>query len=128
VDGRTVGEVVPKSASTKEMSELWLYIQERLARITKDASLLPENRASHLSLAPLTGLDAPEPTDADEGAVQEVNTALPPIAEAASYAGPERRTAPDRREAARIFAGPERRANVFGRRSTDPYHDVSGRK
>jgi chromosome partitioning protein len=129
VDGRTVGEVVPKSASSKEMAELWLYIQERLARLTKDKSLLPENRASHLSLAPLSGLDAPEPSEADDDAVQEISPAPPPlVAEPAPYAGPDRRAAPDRREAARIFAGPERRANVFGRRSTDQYHDVSGRK
>src|SRR6185503_16242082 len=36
VDGRTVGEVVPKSASTKEISDLWIYVQDRLARLTKD--------------------------------------------------------------------------------------------
>jgi len=127
VDGRTVGEVVPKSASSKEMTELWLYVQERLARLTKDTSLLPENRASHLSLAPLTALDAPEPRDADEAPEPEPNIVMPAV-EAASYGGAERRATADRREAARVFAGPERRANVFGRRSTDQYHDMSGRK
>ncbi len=120
VDGRTVGEVVPKSASAKEMSELWGYIQERLARLTKDESLLPENRASHLSLAPLTALDAVEPPETDEVAVQEINVAAPPVA-APAYRGPERRIEPDRRETARIFAGPEKRTNVFGRRHGDHY-------
>ena len=36
IDGRTVGEVVPKSASAKEISDLWLYIQDRLSRLKKD--------------------------------------------------------------------------------------------
>jgi len=120
VDGRTVGEVVPKSASAKEMSELWGYIQERLARLTKDESLLPENRASHLSLAPLTALDAVEQPETDEAAVQEINVAAPPVA-APAYRGPERRIEPDRREAARIFAGPEKRTSVFGRRHGDHF-------
>jgi chromosome partitioning protein len=123
VDGRTVGEVVPKSASSKEMTELWLYIQDRLARLTKDESLLPEHRASHLSLAPLSALDATDPPETDEppavAAVQELTLAAP--AQAPAYSGPERRTQQDRREAARIFAGPERRSSVFGRRHSDHY-------
>jgi chromosome partitioning protein len=122
VDGRTVGEVVPKSASSKEMTELWLYVQERLARLTKDESLLPEQRASHLSLAPLSALDATDPPETDESAaaaVQEI--ALAPPVQGPAYSGPDRRTQPDRREAARIFAGPERRSSVFGRRHGDHY-------
>src|ERR1700712_5043646 len=42
IDGRTVGEVVPNSASAKEISDLWLYIQERLSRIVHDPKLLPD--------------------------------------------------------------------------------------
>ena len=42
IDGRTVGEVVPNSQSAKEISDLWLYIQERLSRIVRDPGLLPE--------------------------------------------------------------------------------------
>jgi chromosome partitioning protein len=70
VDGRTVGEAVPKSVSSKEISELWLYIQDRLARLTKDASLAPEIRPQHFSLAPLIGIDA-----ADEVETFEANAA-----------------------------------------------------
>src|SRR6476659_3363205 len=33
VDGRTVGEAVPKSASSKEIADLWVYLQDRLARM-----------------------------------------------------------------------------------------------
>src|SRR6476660_1809321 len=32
VDGRTVGEVVAKSVSAKEVSDLWTYLQDRLSR------------------------------------------------------------------------------------------------
>lgn len=37
VDGRTVGEVLPKCASAREVRELWAYVQDRLARVNKDA-------------------------------------------------------------------------------------------
>src|SRR5260221_7989853 len=33
VDGRTVGEIVPKSASAREVHDLWSYVQERLGKI-----------------------------------------------------------------------------------------------
>ena len=36
IDGRTVGEVVPGSASAKEVAELWLYIQQKLSKIVRD--------------------------------------------------------------------------------------------
>ena len=42
IDGRTVGEVTPNSQSAKEISDLWLYIQERLSRIVHDPALLPQ--------------------------------------------------------------------------------------
>src|SRR6185295_13156429 len=42
VDGRTVGEVMPKSASSKEVGELWAYIQERLSRLMHDPKYHPE--------------------------------------------------------------------------------------
>ena len=44
VDGRTVGEVVPKSHSAREVRELWLYIQDRLSRLTHDARLAPPSK------------------------------------------------------------------------------------
>jgi len=55
VDGRTVGEVIPDSPSAKEISELWVYIQDRLARLVKDPSLAPENRPDHFSISSLSG-------------------------------------------------------------------------
>jgi chromosome partitioning protein len=121
VDGRTVGEATPNSASAKEIKELWAYIQDRLARLTKDTSLAPESRPVHLSLAPLSGLEtdneeAPEP----EAAVPE------PAAPPGPPGGIERRVG-DRRDpqrSATLFAGPERRANVFGRRHGE--HVVTG--
>jgi len=130
VDGRTVGEVVPKSASAKEMGELWTYVQERLARLTKDKSLSTENRASHLSLAPLSALDSTDTPEPDDTSGHDMSL-QPQAPEAPAYVGPERRTGLERREPPRstsLFGGPEKRTGVFGRRSSDQYHDASGRK
>ena len=61
VDGRTVGEVVPDSPSAKEVNELWIYIQDRLARLVKDPTLAPENRPEYFAVSPLSpGLETPE--------------------------------------------------------------------
>jgi len=60
IDGRTVGEAVPKSASTKEVADLWAYIQGRLARLVKDASLIPEYQPPQFPLAGVTGGAGPE--------------------------------------------------------------------
>ena len=35
IDGRTVGEAAPKSQSAKEIADLWSYVQDRLAQLTK---------------------------------------------------------------------------------------------
>jgi chromosome partitioning protein len=142
VDGRTVGEAVPKSLSAKEVTELWVYLQDRLARLTKDATLLPESRPQHLSLAPLSALDAPEAPEPAEIAVPEMaelnGASMGPRHEAAAPAparadevifGGERRSGHDRRPPAApstLFAGPERRVGVFGRRGPDSYE--AGRK
>ncbi len=156
VDGRTVGEAVPKSVSSKEIAELWLYIQDRLARLTKDTSLAPETRPEHFSLAPLIGMDAADEVEPAEANASEPDPlelpSLPrptpprpgvlhqqwsePInghrveAEAVSDGGMDRRAGKDRREhplGSALFTGPERRAGVFGRRTADIY-DTSGRK
>jgi len=71
VDGRTVGEVVPDSPSAKEVSELWVYIQDRLARLVKDPSLAPENRPEHFSISSLSG--GSEDADALDPAAQLEN-------------------------------------------------------
>jgi chromosome partitioning protein len=105
IDGRTVGEVVPSSQSAKEISELWLYIQDRLSRIVKDPTLLPDIKPEHLAISSLL---AP--------AVEEM---LPPVIEAPPpppYEGPERRSGLDRRLLVEQ-RHPERRS--FGRRASD---------
>lgn len=54
IDGRTVGEAAPKSQSSREVADLWAYIQGRLARLVKDASLIPEFQPQF----PLAGISA----------------------------------------------------------------------
>jgi hypothetical protein len=61
VDGRTVGEVIPNSASAKEICDLWVYIRDRLARHVQDPTLSPENRPDHFSVGSLSAVvDEPE--------------------------------------------------------------------
>jgi chromosome partitioning protein len=114
VDGRTVGEVVAKSASAKEISDLWTYIQDRLYRLKRDPALLPDIRpqfslsalsASSDELLEEPGSISPEPpTDGIPGE-------LPPLMQ--PYAGSERRlNAPGT-----PHSGVERPANSFGRRT-----------
>lgn len=114
IDGRTVGEVLPNSPSAREITQLWLYIQEKLSRIVRDPALLPEFRPENLSINALLSTEA-------EGAVE-----LPPLVvesqpepqllETPVYDGQERRAGLERR----ILTQPrlvERRA--FGRRAND---------
>lgn len=61
VDGRTVGEVVPKSASTKEVHDLWAYVQDRLSRIVKDPKLASHENAASFAVQALSGLGPTEP-------------------------------------------------------------------
>jgi chromosome partitioning protein len=56
VDGRTVGEVTPQSASAKEVAALWTYVQDRLARIAHDSRLRPVH-AAELALTPLSAME-----------------------------------------------------------------------
>jgi len=123
VDGRTVGEVVPKSHSAREVRELWLYIQDRLSRLTKDRRFAPLATPQHLATSALTSLSDELASFGEDGesspesvptVVEE--TAPPPPA----YSGPERRQVPDRRENGHGFFGAgERRAHPFGRRASD---------
>jgi|KBSMisStandDraft_5_1062788.scaffolds.fasta_scaffold47346_2 chromosome partitioning protein len=112
IDGRTVGEVVPNSASAKEISDLWVYIQDRLSRIVRDPALLPDIKLNHLSINSLLA-----PTD--ENAAAEVAAKAAEIvaeaAEAPPYEGQERRVL-ERRVVGEVRI-PERRA--FGRRGSD---------
>ena len=107
IDGRTVGEAAPGSPSAREIRELWLYIQDRLARAVHDPRLLPDIKPD-FAVEPL--LEAAE----------EIALDLPPLVNAPDYAGPDRRGAPDRRQIAEQYRGPERRGHVFGRRRGDP--------
>ena len=110
IDGRTVGEVVPNSQSAKEISDLWVYIQEKLSRIVRDPGLLPDIKPDHLAVKSLLA--------EAEAAVEIVTPALEIIgsgpAEAAE--GAERRSGLDRRVLMEARAH-ERR--VFGRRAAD---------
>jgi hypothetical protein len=94
--------VVGKSASAKEVRELWLYVQERLSRLTHDARLSPGVRPAHFATGALSSLDYEPPP---EFAEEFEDDRLP--------AAPRR---PERRVATLPFGGPDRRAHPFGRR------------
>ena len=114
VDGRTVGEVVAKSQSAKEVRDLWLYIQDRLSRLTGDPKLLPEVRPAHFAVDALSSLGDDKPPPALEAdAAQDDMPPPPPLLP------PERRFNPERRLGAAPFGGPDRRAHPFGRRAAD---------
>ncbi len=108
VDGRTVGEVVAKSQSAKEVRDLWLYIQERLSRLTGDVKLLPEIKLAHFATDALSSLDErpaapaaaePDPVFMDEGPP-------PPPPAPPPLLPPERCFHPERRVSSRRSAAP----------------------
>jgi len=110
IDGRTVGEVVPDSPSAKEISELWIYIQDRLSRIVHDPALLPDFKLGHLAVNSLL------PT-AEEVAIAEAP--MPTLVEAPPlYEGPDRRLG----ERRLILEPRSHERRVFGRRATDQVH------
>ncbi|HSS13734.1 MAG TPA: ParA family protein [Rhizomicrobium sp.] len=109
IDGRTVGEVMPDCQSAKEISELWVYVQDRLSRIVHDPSLLPDFKLGHLAINSLL-------STTDEAAAEFV---IPPVVEAPVYEGPERRAGPERRL---ILEPRPHERRVFGRRATDQVH------
>ena len=96
VDGRTVGEVTPESASAKEIQQLWNYVQGRLARLKHDAAFAPAER-QNFALSGLSPADASEPVDAGDstGAMDKPVASPQPTPE--SYAGVERHSGLDRR-------------------------------
>jgi hypothetical protein len=67
------------SASAKEVNELWIYIQDRLARLVKDPSLAPETRPEYFSISSLSG-DVEEVDSVDHHSqpedMQALNTRL----------------------------------------------------
>lgn len=144
VDGRTVSEVIPDGPSAKEITELWIYIQDRLARLVKDPSLAPENRPEYFSISPLSpGMEEIEsPMVADDmpalntrlneafppadvvdvvPVASEPSGALVPYAPPASAAESESPAPPAKPKLTRtrptLFGGSDRQTNTFGRRS-----------
>ena len=88
IDGRTVGEVVPKSASAKEISDLWLYIQDRLSRLKKDEMPSAEATPLRFSVSTLSTLDETDapaveaPMESEEfptAAAKKENEPLPDV-------------------------------------------------
>jgi len=122
IDGRTVGEVVPGSASAKEVSDLWLYIQERLSRIVRDPGIAPELKTEHLAVNPMF-TEAEAPAEIITPVVMEVVHPDVAAAAAAVHDGPDRRLGIDRRVLVEARAHDRR---VFGRRATD--HPIWGSK
>jgi chromosome partitioning protein len=106
VDGRTVGEIVPDSASAREIASLWTYIQDKLSRIVRDAKLIPDMRPAEFATTPLIAAGEEEDLAAEE-----------PQAPAA---GADPRPDPGLRanSSPTSFRAPDRRLHVFGRRST----------
>jgi chromosome partitioning protein len=113
VDGRTVGEVVAKSQSAKEVRDLWLYIQDRLSRLTGDPSFLPDVKPAHFATGALSSLSDDRPPPMLEPDPPPLDEPLPP-----PLLG-ERRLVLERRTNVTPFGGPDRRAHPFGRRALD---------
>jgi chromosome partitioning protein len=111
IDGRTVSEVVPGSASAREITGLWTYIQDRLSRIVRDAKLIPDIRPAEFAISPLAA--AVEEEDSVSQPIEDV-----PQAPSVTNIYPAKRVEPDLRAGAgtTILKGPDRRVHVFGRR------------
>jgi chromosome partitioning protein len=135
-DGRTVGEVVAKSQSAKEVRDLWLYVQDRLSRLSHDPKLMPETRPDHFAVGALSFADETEAADDAPGwapPVMTENLPLPSLAPVSSADVPppmpekppfpdgiDRRMGSDRRaERDHIPGSDVRRNQAFGRRAAD---------
>jgi chromosome partitioning protein len=130
VDGRTVGEAAPKSQSARELRELWLYVQDRLSRLTHDVRLMPEEKAPHLAVSALSTLsEDTSPPELVPELAMEAPSDLPVPEMPFVYTGPERRSGVDRRDGVHSFFGAgERRTHPFGRRATDRAFGKPGHK
>lgn len=126
VDGRTVGEVTAKSASAKEISDLWIYVQNRLSRLKHDSAFAPESVPQTFAINGLSPGEGSGPVDTDDF-VEPLNAPVPsPPPRPEPYTGVERRSGLDRRRTAGEPPpgfGNRRVVHPFGRRSTDrPTH------
>jgi chromosome partitioning protein len=96
VDGRTVGEVTAKSASAKEIRDLWIYVQGRLARLKHDPAFAPEVVPQSFAISGLSPADAPESVDAGDF-VEPMDISVPPLQPVPEpYPAVERRSGLDR--------------------------------
>lgn len=122
VDGRTVTEAVPDGASANEVRDLWAYMQDKLFRMTRDPSIMPDSRPNHLSVTPLSALDE-QPANEDAEIVEAPADEEPALAPepAASKSMPERRASNGF-----SFGSSDRRHSAFGRRATDRFILVQG--
>jgi chromosome partitioning protein len=131
VDGRTVGEVTAESASAKEIQELWIYVQGRLARLKDDVAFAPKLKPQNFAVSGLSPPDASESVDADDFVKPMDMPVTPPAPMPESYTGVERRSGLDRRrvagEAPKGFDN-RRVVKPFGRRATDQSADTSVRE
>jgi chromosome partitioning protein len=118
VDGRSVGEVMPKSQSAKEVRDLWTYLQDRLSRLTHDTKLLPDIRPDRFSIEALTSLTE-EPVEAGPEADTATEPAASPDPVPEAVPVRERRISGERRASFSTFGGVERRSHPFGRRAQD---------
>jgi chromosome partitioning protein len=101
VDGRTVGEVTVESASAKEIRELWIYVQGRLARLKDGAAFAPKSERQDFAINGLSPADASEPAgDSVEPMNEPTNMPVPPSPIPQSYTDVERHSGLDRRRAA----------------------------
>lgn len=123
VDGRTVGEVIPNSQSAKEITDLWLYIQDRLARIVKDPTLAPEQRPDHFSVGSMSPVqDEPEAEDSDEPAAFPPAIAkTEPARASAAFPSPPPYVSPKPHRAQTPPAKPPAYTNPAPRTSPPPY-------
>jgi len=130
-DGRTVGEVVPKSQSAKEMRDLWLYVQGRLSKLAHDPALMPQSRPEHFSVGALSIPDErelpeeenvmPAPDMVVQGAIPLPESTVLTLEKPPFSDGIDRRAGGDRRtdRGNQTFGNGERRAHAFGRRAAD---------
>jgi chromosome partitioning protein len=120
IDGRTVGEIVPDSASAREIAALWTYIQDKLSRLMQDPNLIPAIKPADFAVGPLmaAGEDDEGPALAADLAKavppgQTADRPVPPPAQMPAASSVDRPAFHD----AKGTKIPERRIHVFGRRT-----------
>ena len=134
VDGRTVGEVTAESASAKEIQELWVYVQGRLARLKDDTAFAPKSEGQGFAVSGLSPAEGSELADAgDFSKPMDIPVAaLPALPALPAPPGlSDRRVSPDRNRVA--GKAPQRFDHrrvlkPFGRQATERNNDASVRE